>query len=109
MAKRHIIKAEQASLFDKDDKIHKSKDNNKHQESKENISAEIQTLMPFMKYDIRIYAENKIGMSSPSKEILRIHTKEEAPEGPPTSVVAVSNTSQSLIVSWKVSTRNRCH
>ena len=66
------------------------------------MSAEIQTLMPFSKYDIRMYAENKIGVSGPSNPSIRIQTKEEAPEGPPTSIIAVSNSSQSLVVTWKV-------
>ena len=101
MSKRHVIKASEI-YFNENDKGSTSKDSNKTDVNKENMSAEIQTLMPFSKYDIRIYAENKIGMSSPSMEILRVHTKEEAPEGPPTSVIAISNTSQSLLISWKV-------
>ena len=102
MAKRHIIKATKDARVDKNDKILSSTKNDKHDGSNENISAEIQTLTPFSKYDIRMYAENKIGMSTASLEILRVYTKEEAPEGPPTSVIAISNSSQSLIVSWKV-------
>ena len=105
MAKRHIIKATEAATFDKGEKIRSSTKKDKH-ESNENISAEIQTLTPFSKYDIRMYAENKIGMSSASFETLSVYTKEEAPEGPPTSVIAVSNTSQSLIISWKVGKTN---
>ena len=101
MSKRHVIKASEM-YFNENDKGSTSKDSNKTDVNKENMSAEIQTLMPFSKYDIRVYAENKIGMSSPSMEILRVHTKEEAPEGPPTSVIAISNTSQSLLISWKV-------
>ena len=101
MSKRHVIKASEI-YFNENDKGSTSKDSNKTDVNKENISAEIQTLMPFSKYDIRVYAENKIGMSSPSLKILRVHTKEEAPEGPPTSVIAISNTSQSLLISWKV-------
>ena len=66
------------------------------------MSAEIQTLMPFSKYDFRIYSENKIGVSGPSSPNIRIQTKEEAPEGPPTSIIAVANSSQSLVVTWKV-------
>ena len=108
MSKRHGIKASEM-YFNKNDKVSTSKDNNKTDVNKENISAEIQTLMPCSKYDIRVYAENKIGMSSPSLEILRVHTKEEAPEGPPTSVIAISNTSQSLLISWKVRWCNLIH
>ena len=101
MSKRHVIKAAEVSS-NRNDKSRSTTDGDKDDKSKENISAEIQTLMPFSKYDIRIYAENNIGMSIPSPKSLGVHTKEEAPEGPPTSVTAVSNTSQSIIISWKV-------
>ena len=105
MSKRHVIKASEM-YFNENEKGSTSIDSNETNVNKEKISAEIQTLMPFSKYDIRVYAENVIGMSSPSLKILRVHTKEEAPEGPPTSVIAISNTSQSLLISWKV---RQCH
>ena len=70
------------------------------------MSFEIQTLMPFSKYDIRMYAENEIGVSGPSSPSIGIQTKEEAPEGPPMSIITVSNSSQSLVVTWKVGNQN---
>ena len=102
MAKRSIIKTkEHDSTHDKNSR-HSSQKDALSLEIKENMSGEIQTLMPFSNYDIRMYAENKIGISDSTNPIIRIQTKEEAPEGPPTSVVAVSNSSQSLVITWKV-------
>ena len=102
MAKRVIIKS---SGYKRLDKQYKRPASNKEiltVEKDGEMSAEIQTLMPFSKYDIRMYAKNKIGMSVPSTPSIKIQTKEEAPEGPPTSIIAVSNSSQTLVVSWKV-------
>ena len=102
MAKRRVIKTKEHDNIDDKTSRHSSQKDASSLDNKENISAEIQTLMPFSNYDIRIYAENKIGISGPTTPIIRIQTKEEAPEGPPTSVVAVSNGSQSLVITWKV-------
>ena len=99
MAKQHVIISTE--------KDYQNKDNNIHIPDIEQneLSAEIQTLAPFSTYDMRMYAENRIGMSNPSTPTIRIRTKEEAPEGPPTSIVAISNSSQSLVITWKVRTQ----
>ena len=100
MAKQHVIISTESDYQNKDNSIHMS---DIEQRSLQNeLSAEIQTLGPFSTYDIRMYAENRIGMSNPSTPTIRIKTKEEAPEGPPTSIVAISNSSQSLVITWKV-------
>ena len=100
MAKQHVIISTENDYQNKDNSIHMS---DIEQRSLQNeLSAEIQTLAPFSTYDIRMYAENRIGMSNPSTPTIRIKTKEEAPEGPPTSIVAISNSSQSLVITWKV-------
>ena len=103
MAKQHVIISTENDYQNKDNNIHMS---DIEQRSLQNeLSAEIQTLAPFSTYDIRMYAENRIGMSNPSTPTIRIKTKEEAPEGPPTSIVAISNSSQSLVITWKVITQ----
>lgn len=102
MANRRVIKTKEHNNIDDENSRHSSQKDASSLEIKETISAEIQTLMPFSNYEIRLYAENKIGISGPTVPIIRIQTKEEAPEGPPTSVVAVANSSQSLVITWKV-------
>ena len=103
MAKQHVIISTENDYQNKDNSIHMS---DIEQRSLQNeLSAEIQTLAPFSTYDIRMYAENRIGMSNPSTPTIRMKTKEEAPEGPPTSIVAISNSSQSLVITWKVITQ----
>ena len=99
MAKQHVIISTGKDYPNKDNNIHIS------DIEQNELSAEIQTLAPFSTYDIRMYAENRIGMSNPSTPTIRIKTKEEAPEGPPTSIVAISNSSQSLVITWKVRTQ----
>ena len=99
MAKQHVIISTEKDYQNKDNNIHIS------DIEQNELSAEIQTLAPFSTYDMRMYAENRIGMSNPSTPTIRIRTKEEAPEGPPTSIVAISNSSQSLVITWKVRTQ----
>ena len=71
-------------------------------DGKKMVWAELQHLMPFSSYELRMYAVNKIGSSDVTAPILMMQTEEEAPEGPPTSIKAVANGSQSLIIKWKV-------
>ena len=102
MSKRKVIKTRKDDIINDEYNTDISKEDTQIPTKNENISAEIQTLVPFSEYDIRMYAENKVGLSNPSNPIIRIQTKEEAPEGTPTSIVATSNSSQSLVISWKV-------
>ena len=70
MAKQHVIISTE--------KDYQNKDNNIHIPDIEQneLSAEIQTLPPFSTYDMRMYAENRIGMSNPSTPPIRMRTKE---------------------------------
>ena len=63
MAKRVIIKSSDYKRLDKQYKRPASNKEILTVEKDGEMSAEIQTLMPFSKYDIRMYAKNKIGMS----------------------------------------------
>jgi len=64
--------------------------------------SELHTLSPASHYNLRVVAVNLVGTSHPSR-VIEVATKEEVPEGPPLDVEALANTSQSLIISWKVS------
>ena len=112
-AKRHIIKTkEDQDVIRGSSKKHSTQEatfsslnkneNEDANEDNKKMWAEIHALMPFSTYDIRLYAENKIGISDHTQPIVRIRTQEEAPEGTPTSVKAISNSSQTLVITWKV-------
>nr|XP_040566824.1 Down syndrome cell adhesion molecule-like protein Dscam2 [Lepeophtheirus salmonis] len=62
--------------------------------------AELQSLAPSHAYEIRMSAENGVGMSGKTP-ILKLRAKEEIPEGPPTGIRAIANGSQSIIVTWR--------
>uniref|UniRef100_A0A8C7WZS5 Down syndrome cell adhesion molecule like 1 n=1 Tax=Oryzias sinensis TaxID=183150 RepID=A0A8C7WZS5_9TELE len=65
-----------------------------------NNQANIVELHPACVYSIRMYSYNKIGRSSPSKE-LTISTEEAPPDGPPMDVILQPMTSQSIRVTWR--------
>uniref|UniRef100_A0A8C4YVH8 Down syndrome cell adhesion molecule like 1 n=1 Tax=Gadus morhua TaxID=8049 RepID=A0A8C4YVH8_GADMO len=65
-----------------------------------NNQANIVELHPACVYSIRMYSYNKIGRSSPSKE-LTISTEEAQPDGPPMDVILQPMTSQSIRVTWR--------
>ncbi|XP_067127158.1 cell adhesion molecule Dscam1-like isoform X1 [Centruroides vittatus] len=60
----------------------------------------IHNLNPASTYNFRLFAENKIGQSEPSKTIT-VTTEEEIPGGPPTNVLVKALSSQSLDVTWE--------
>lgn len=67
----------------------------------DNSWTELHTLSPASQYNIRVVAINAVGISHPSR-VIEVTTKEEVPEGPPLDVEAIANTSQSLVITWKV-------
>lgn len=63
-------------------------------------SATIRGLTPSTTYNIKILAENNLGMSDPSETVTGT-TEEEVPGGPPLDVKVQATGSQSLKVTWK--------
>ncbi|GAB6026762.1 Down syndrome cell adhesion molecule-like protein 1, variant 2 [Chamberlinius hualienensis] len=63
-------------------------------------SAFIRGLIPGSSYNVRVMAQNGIGVGEAS-DSLGINTNEEAPSGPPLEVEATGAASQTLKVTWK--------
>uniref|UniRef100_A0A182QBV3 Down syndrome cell adhesion molecule n=1 Tax=Anopheles farauti TaxID=69004 RepID=A0A182QBV3_9DIPT len=66
--------------------------------------AQVQKLSPATTYNIRIVAENDIGVSDPS-DVVTIITAEEAPSGKPQSIKVEAINQSTLRVSWKAPPR----
>lgn len=60
----------------------------------------LQNLRPAQTYYIRVLAENRLGLSEPSKEI-QVSTLEEVPSGAPLDIRAEARTSTELVVTWE--------
>ncbi|XP_064480703.1 cell adhesion molecule DSCAM-like isoform X2 [Ornithodoros turicata] len=71
-------------------------------------STTLTNLKPVSKYEVRVSAENAFGSSSPSNSTI-VHTKEEAPSGPPTAVSLYTTGSQSLKVTWRPPSKDHHH
>ncbi len=67
----------------------------------------IEDLRPNVVYFIRLAAVNAVGSSLPTRPPLRFRTNQESPEGAVTQLAAESNSSQSILVEWKVA-NSRC-
>ncbi|XP_049855344.1 Down syndrome cell adhesion molecule-like protein Dscam2 [Schistocerca gregaria] len=63
-------------------------------------SAIVTELQPAHSYEIRVLAENSVGVSNASESI-SVTTSEEAPSGPPRDVKVRAINSEILYVSWK--------
>nr|XP_040238704.1 Down syndrome cell adhesion molecule-like protein Dscam2 isoform X37 [Anopheles coluzzii] len=66
--------------------------------------AQVQKLSPATTYNIRIVAENEIGVSDPS-DVVTIITAEEAPSGKPQAIKVEAINQATLRVSWKAPPR----
>ncbi|XP_049290935.1 Down syndrome cell adhesion molecule-like protein Dscam2 isoform X40 [Anopheles funestus] len=66
--------------------------------------AQVQKLSPATTYNIRIVAENDIGVSDPS-DVVTIITAEEAPSGKPQAIKVEAINQSTLRVSWKAPAR----
>ncbi|XP_062698638.1 cell adhesion molecule Dscam2 isoform X47 [Aedes albopictus] len=66
--------------------------------------AQVQKLSPATTYNIRIVAENEIGVSD-SSEVVTIITAEEAPSGKPQAIKVEPTNQSTLRVSWKAPPR----
>ncbi|XP_050081290.1 cell adhesion molecule Dscam2 isoform X41 [Anopheles maculipalpis] len=66
--------------------------------------AQVQKLSPATTYNIRIVAENEIGVSDPS-DVVTIITAEEAPSGKPQAIKVEAINQSTLRVSWKAPPR----
>ncbi|XP_021705561.1 Down syndrome cell adhesion molecule-like protein Dscam2 isoform X17 [Aedes aegypti] len=66
--------------------------------------AQVQKLSPATTYNIRIVAENDIGVSD-SSEVVTIITAEEAPSGKPQAIKVEPTNQSTLRVSWKAPPR----
>ncbi|XP_058116716.1 cell adhesion molecule Dscam2 [Anopheles coustani] len=66
--------------------------------------AQVQKLSPATTYNIRIVAENEIGVSDPS-DVVTIITAEEAPSGKPQAIKVEPINQTTLRVSWKAPPR----
>uniref|UniRef100_A0AAG5D0N3 Down syndrome cell adhesion molecule-like protein Dscam2 n=1 Tax=Anopheles atroparvus TaxID=41427 RepID=A0AAG5D0N3_ANOAO len=66
--------------------------------------AQVQKLSPATTYNIRIVAENEIGISDPS-DVVTIITAEEAPSGKPQAIKVEPINQTTLRVSWKAPPR----
>uniref|UniRef100_A0A182NC81 Down syndrome cell adhesion molecule n=1 Tax=Anopheles dirus TaxID=7168 RepID=A0A182NC81_9DIPT len=66
--------------------------------------AQVQKLSPATTYNIRIVAENDIGVSDPS-DVVTIITAEEAPSGKPQTIKVEAINQSTLRVSWKAPPR----
>uniref|UniRef100_A0A182WFX7 Down syndrome cell adhesion molecule n=1 Tax=Anopheles minimus TaxID=112268 RepID=A0A182WFX7_9DIPT len=66
--------------------------------------AQVQQLSPATTYNIRIVAENDIGVSDPS-DVVTIITAEEAPSGKPQTIKVEAINQSTLRVSWKAPAR----
>lgn len=66
----------------------------------ENPSAKLTGLQPYTAYQITVSAENTIGTSLHSQPSDIFYTDSEAPEAPPLHLVATSNVSSRIHLSW---------
>ncbi|XP_061901884.1 cell adhesion molecule DSCAML1-like isoform X2 [Entelurus aequoreus] len=57
-------------------------------------------LQPARNYNLRMFAINSVGMSEPSN-VLKVTTKEAAPDGPPLDMQFLALSSTSIRVTWK--------
>ena len=64
-------------------------------------------LQPNSLYLVRLMAINEVGASRPTPR-LRLTTDQESPEGTATDIRAISNASQSILVTWKVLVYTYC-
>ena len=62
---------------------------------------QVSDLQPNTLYSVRLMALNAVGTSKPTPK-LRFKTDQEPPEGVVTQIKVESNSSQSVIVTWKV-------
>ena len=62
---------------------------------------QVSDLQPNTLYSVRLMALNAVGASKPTPK-LRFKTDQEPPEGLVTQIEVESNSSQSIIVTWKV-------
>ncbi|CAH1965461.1 unnamed protein product [Acanthoscelides obtectus] len=60
----------------------------------------LQNLHPAQVYQIRILAENRLGLSEPSQTV-QINTMEEVPSGAPVDIRAEAKSSTELVVTWE--------
>lgn len=68
--------------------------------SAKNISTVVESLRPYTSYQLRIVAVNDIGPSNPSEPSVHFITPSEEPETPPQNLLATSNNSSVIHISW---------